>query len=116
MTARMKVDGAFRPSTRNSRAIIAPNVLASVGCGSGALVISAAIDAVAVASPAAVPMLAGWVGVAMVFLPVLAAGQGEEGGLQAGPGGAGVADVQAVGRADVHQLTEQALGIGGEDA
>jgi hypothetical protein len=57
MTARMKVDGAFRPSTRNSRAIIAANVFASVGCGTGASVMSAAIAAATGASPA--PMLAG---------------------------------------------------------
>ena len=60
MTARMKVDGAFLPSTRNSRAIIAANVFSRVGCGTGASVISAAIDAATGASPPeARPMLAG---------------------------------------------------------
>jgi hypothetical protein len=53
----MKVDGAFLPSTRNSRAIIAANVFASVGCGTGASVMRAAIAAATGASPA--PMLAG---------------------------------------------------------
>ena len=61
MTARMNVDGAFLPSTRNSRAIIAANVFHRVGCGTGASVISAAIDAATGASPPpeVVPMLAG---------------------------------------------------------
>ena len=60
MTARMKVDGAFLPSTRNSRAIIAPNVFSSVGCGTGASVISRAMDdATWAPSPDAVPMPAG---------------------------------------------------------
>jgi hypothetical protein len=58
MTARMNVDGAFLPSTRNSRAIIAPNVLSSVGCGTGASVISAATAAGTGASdPAAESMV-----------------------------------------------------------
>ena len=45
MTARVKVAMALRRSTRNSRAIMAPNVLSSVGRGSGASAISAAISA-----------------------------------------------------------------------
>src|SRR6476661_2839310 len=143
MTARMNVDGAFLPSTRNSRAIIAANVFHSVGCGTGASVISAAIEAATSASPGVAPMLAGgrapgrtavfaigralggdgesppW-GLTVVaiglLLPVLAAGKGEESGLQAGLGRRRVADVQAVGRADAHQVAEQALGVGAVDA
>ena len=57
----MKVDGAFLPSTRNSRAIIAANVFHRVGCGTGASVISAATDAATGASsPDASPMLRAW--------------------------------------------------------
>src|SRR6185437_14513270 len=112
----MNVDGAFLPSTRNSRAIIAANVFHSVGCGTGASVISAAIEAVTSGPPAAAPMLAGWVVVAIgLLLPVLAAGQGKESGLQAGLGHRRVADLQAVGRAEAHQVAEQAFGIAAED-
>ena len=45
MTARVKVAMALRRSTRNSRAIMALNVLSSVGRGVGASAIRAAISA-----------------------------------------------------------------------
>jgi hypothetical protein len=45
MTALVNVPTALRRSTRNSRAIMAPNVLASVGLGTGASAISAATSA-----------------------------------------------------------------------
>ena len=45
MTARVKVATALRRSTRNSRAIMALNVRSSVGRGTGASAISAAISA-----------------------------------------------------------------------
>ena len=45
MTARVKVATALRRSTRNSRAIMAPNVLARVGRGVGASAIRAATSA-----------------------------------------------------------------------
>src|SRR6201996_2170580 len=125
MTARMKVDGAFLPSTRNSRAIIAAKVLTRVGCGTGASVISAAIASLTGASAASppAPMFTGWrappraltVVAIICLLPVLTAGQGQEHGFQAGLGLSGVQDVQAVPRADADQLTEDALGLGAED-
>ena len=57
MTERVNVEIAFRRSTRNSRVIIAQNVLANVGRGTGASLTSAAM--LAAASPsAAAPMSA----------------------------------------------------------
>src|SRR5215469_10550915 len=62
MIERMNVETALRPSTRNSRAIIAPKVFSVVGAGTGALVIRAAIASALGASavtgaPGAAPFL-----------------------------------------------------------
>ena len=109
-------------STVSDGYVTAPKVFGKVGPGTGASVISAAIDAATGASPAegapsAAPPRGGWnvVAIAKDLLSVLAAGQGEEDGLQAGLELGRVADVQSLGRPLRDHLAEQALGLGGKD-
>jgi hypothetical protein len=61
----MNVETALRRSTRNSQAIMAANVFTSVGCGTGASVISAAMLAATGASAA--PMPAVWIVAVMAY-------------------------------------------------
>ena len=66
MTARVNVPMALRRSTRNSRAIMALNVLSRVGRGTGASAISAAMSAAEGPPPASA-----WTGAAVVVVVII---------------------------------------------
>jgi hypothetical protein len=72
ITVRVKVAIEFRRSTRNSRTIMAANVRAMVGCGTGVPAISAAMAGAvpAACSPAAAGAAAAGVAVVIPGTPV----------------------------------------------